>query len=130
MWNLETTSIETQPRCLYLLFTAFLEALPHLRLHVNLLDEDADSRSVIGSLLGLMEDPDPAVRIHLSQSVRFLLPESSGQSEQSSLSEVTQSCGRHSESFISSSFQSLKKKGKLNNINTNMIPSGIKGSFV
>lgn len=72
--------------CLPLL--AFLEALPHLRLHLNLLDEDADSRLVVGSLLGLMEDRDPAVRIRLSQSVRFLLPESAGQSEQSSLSEV------------------------------------------
>lgn len=71
-------------------FSAFLEALPHLCIHVNLLDEDADSRAVIGSLLGLMEDPDPEVRIRLSQSIRFLLPESSGQSEQSSLSEVSQ----------------------------------------
>lgn len=93
---LRTTAMETPPPCLCLLPSAFLEALPHLRLHVNLLDEDADSQSVIGSLLGLMEDPDPAVRIRLSQSVRFLLPESCGQSEQSSLSEVTSSSGRHS----------------------------------
>lgn len=40
-----------------------------------------------------MEDPDPAVRIRLSQSVRFLLPETTGHSEQASLSEVSHCCG-------------------------------------
>lgn len=113
---LRTTVMHSQPQCFCFPLSAFLGALPHLRLHVNLLDEDADSRSVIGSLLGLMEDPDPAVRIRLSQSVRFLLPESSGQSEQSSLSEVSSSWGRHScsdnHSFLLCFILFLKKKEK------------------
>ncbi|XP_058471109.1 serine/threonine-protein kinase ATR isoform X2 [Solea solea] len=67
---------------------AFLDALPHLCQHVNLTGGDSDSRAVLCALIGLMEDSDSAVRIHFSQSVRFLLTESTRNSEQSSLSEL------------------------------------------
>lgn len=69
---------------------AFLDALPHLCLHVNLVDEDSDSREVLSALIGLMEDSDPAVRKCFSQSVRFLLMESEINSGLSFLSEVSQ----------------------------------------
>lgn len=79
--------------CLFLLiyftFLAFLEALPHLCQHVNLVDGNSDSRAVLCALIGLMEDSDPAVRISFSQSVRFLLRETTRNSEHSSLSEVS-----------------------------------------
>ncbi|KAM3594960.1 uncharacterized protein V6R79_015962 [Siganus canaliculatus] len=67
---------------------AFLEALPHLCQHVNLSGDDADSREVFSALIGLMEDSDPVVRRHFSQSVRFLLTETTRNSEQSCLSEL------------------------------------------
>lgn len=77
----------------YLIFScillAFLEALPHLCQHVNLVGGDGDSRAVLCALIGLMEDSDPAVRISFSQSVRFLLTETSKNSEQDSLNEVS-----------------------------------------
>lgn len=85
--------IHTLHVTIYLPLLAFLEALPHLCLHINLFDGDSDSQSVISTLIGLMEDPDPAVRIRLSQSIRFLLPETTGHSEQSSLSEVSHPSG-------------------------------------
>nr|XP_020472290.1 serine/threonine-protein kinase ATR isoform X1 [Monopterus albus] len=66
---------------------AFLEALPHLCQHVNLSGGDSDSRAVLCALISLMEDSDPAVRIHFSQSVRFLLTVTGKHSEQDSLSE-------------------------------------------
>lgn len=69
-------------------FLAFLEALPHLCQHVNLVGGDSDSQAVLCALIGLIEDSDPAVRIRFSQSVRFLLTESTRNSEQGSLSEV------------------------------------------
>uniref|UniRef100_A0A7N8X5H1 Serine/threonine-protein kinase ATR n=1 Tax=Mastacembelus armatus TaxID=205130 RepID=A0A7N8X5H1_9TELE len=52
---------------------AFLEALPHLCQHVSLVGGDSDCQAVLCALIGLMEDSDPVVRIHFSQSVRFLL---------------------------------------------------------
>uniref|UniRef100_A0A8C4H2M5 Serine/threonine-protein kinase ATR n=1 Tax=Dicentrarchus labrax TaxID=13489 RepID=A0A8C4H2M5_DICLA len=67
---------------------AFLEALPHLCQHVNLAGGDSDSLAVLCALIGLMEDSDPVVRIRFSQSVRFLLTETSRNSEQGSLSEL------------------------------------------
>uniref|UniRef100_A0A4W6DTL7 Serine/threonine-protein kinase ATR n=1 Tax=Lates calcarifer TaxID=8187 RepID=A0A4W6DTL7_LATCA len=67
---------------------AFLEALPHLCQHVNLTGGDSDSRAVLCALIGLMEDSDPAVRIRFSQSVRFLLTETTRNSEQGTLSEL------------------------------------------
>ncbi|XP_032356106.1 serine/threonine-protein kinase ATR [Etheostoma spectabile] len=67
---------------------AFLEALPHLCQHVNLVGGDSDSQAVLFALIGLMEDSDPVVRIRFSQSVRFLLTETSRNSEQGSLSEL------------------------------------------
>lgn len=78
---------------IYFPFLAFLEALPHLCQHVNLVGGDGDSRAVLCALIGLMEDPDPVVRICFSQSVRFLLPETTRNSEQGSLSEVSNSSG-------------------------------------
>lgn len=69
---------------------AFLDALPHLCLHVNLVSEDSDSRKVLSALMGLMEDSDPAVRKCFSQSVRFLLMESERNSVPSFFSEVSQ----------------------------------------
>ncbi|KAF3845218.1 hypothetical protein F7725_008381, partial [Dissostichus mawsoni] len=66
---------------------AFLEALPHLCQHVNLVDGDSGSQEVLCALIGLMEDSDPVVRIRFSQSVRFLLTETTRNSEQGSLSE-------------------------------------------
>ncbi|MEQ2307392.1 hypothetical protein AMECASPLE_017722, partial [Ameca splendens] len=65
---------------------AFLEALPHLCQHVNLLA--ADSRAVLCALFGLLEDSDPAVRTRFSQSVRFLLTEPTKTSEQGTLNEL------------------------------------------
>ncbi|KAM7376136.1 hypothetical protein PAMP_005881 [Pampus punctatissimus] len=67
---------------------AFLEALPHLCQHVNLLGGDSDSRAVLCALIGLMDDSDPVVRTCFSQSVRFLLTEPPRNSEQDSLSEL------------------------------------------
>uniref|UniRef100_A0A8C3ATP9 Serine/threonine-protein kinase ATR n=1 Tax=Cyclopterus lumpus TaxID=8103 RepID=A0A8C3ATP9_CYCLU len=67
---------------------AFLEALPHLCQHVKLVGGDSDSQAVLCALIGLMEDSDPAVRTCFSQSVRFLLTETSRNSEQGSLSEL------------------------------------------
>lgn len=69
---------------------AFLDALPHLCLHVNLVNGDSDSREVLSALIGLMKDSDPAVRKCFSQSVRFLLMESERNSGLSFLSEVSQ----------------------------------------
>ncbi|XP_010789140.1 serine/threonine-protein kinase ATR-like, partial [Notothenia coriiceps] len=67
---------------------AFLEALPHLCQHVNLVDGDSGSQEVLCALIGLMEDSDPVVRIRFSQSVRFLLTETTRNSEQGSLNEL------------------------------------------
>ncbi|KAM6969300.1 serine/threonine-protein kinase ATR [Tautogolabrus adspersus] len=67
---------------------AFLEALPHLCQHVNLVGGDSDSRAVLCALIGLMEDSDPVTRIRFSQSVRFLLTETVRNSEQGSLNEL------------------------------------------
>eukprot|EP00064_Thunnus_orientalis_P014791 superscaffoldBa00002629_g14838 len=67
---------------------AFLEALPHLCQHVNLLGGDSDSRAVLCALIDLMEDSDPAVRTCFSRSVRFLLSDPTRNSEQGSLSEL------------------------------------------
>ncbi|XP_044230797.1 serine/threonine-protein kinase ATR [Thunnus albacares] len=67
---------------------AFLEALPHLCQHVNLLGGDSDSRAVLCALIDLMEDSDPAVRTCFSRSVRFLLTDPTRNSEQGSLSEL------------------------------------------
>ncbi|XP_056250377.1 serine/threonine-protein kinase ATR [Seriola aureovittata] len=67
---------------------AFLEALPHLCQHVNLIGGDSESRAVLCALLGLMEDSDPVVRICFGQSVRFLLTETNKNSEQGSLSDL------------------------------------------
>ncbi|XP_029349910.1 serine/threonine-protein kinase ATR [Echeneis naucrates] len=67
---------------------AFLEALPHLCQHVNLTGGDSDSRAVLCALTSLMEDSDPAVRIHFSQSVCFLLTETNRNSEQGSLTDL------------------------------------------
>uniref|UniRef100_A0A3Q1CTD3 Serine/threonine-protein kinase ATR n=1 Tax=Amphiprion ocellaris TaxID=80972 RepID=A0A3Q1CTD3_AMPOC len=67
---------------------AFLQALPHLCQHVNLTGGDNDSRAVLCVLIGLMEDSDQAVRIQFSQSVRFLLTETTQSSEQGSLNEL------------------------------------------
>uniref|UniRef100_A0A3B4FF58 Serine/threonine-protein kinase ATR n=1 Tax=Pundamilia nyererei TaxID=303518 RepID=A0A3B4FF58_9CICH len=67
---------------------AFLEALPHLCQHVNLTGADSDSRAVLCTLIGLMEDSDPVVRTRFSQSVRFLLAETTRNSEQGSLNEL------------------------------------------
>ncbi|KAM4723913.1 serine/threonine-protein kinase ATR [Anableps anableps] len=67
---------------------AFLEALPHLCQHVNLLGADSDSRAVLCALIGLIEDSDPTVRTRFSQSVRFLLTESTKNSEQGTLNEL------------------------------------------
>lgn len=69
---------------------AFLDALPHLCLHVNLVNGDNDSCEVLSALIGLMEDSDPVVRKCFSQSVRFLLMESERNSRLSFLSEVSQ----------------------------------------
>ncbi|XP_070697802.1 serine/threonine-protein kinase ATR [Pempheris klunzingeri] len=66
---------------------AFLEALPHLCQHVKLVAGESDSEAVLCALIGLLEDPDPEVRICFSQSVRFLLTETKN-SEQDSLSEL------------------------------------------
>lgn len=55
---------------------------------MNLSGGDSDSRAVLCALIGLMEDPDPLVRIRFSQSMRFLLTESATNSEQGALNEV------------------------------------------
>ncbi|XP_034530392.1 serine/threonine-protein kinase ATR [Notolabrus celidotus] len=67
---------------------AFLEALPHLCQHVNLSGGDSDSQAVLCALIGLMEDADPRIRTHFSQSVRFLLTETARNPEQGSLNEL------------------------------------------
>ncbi|CAN9502464.1 unnamed protein product [Ophioblennius macclurei] len=66
---------------------AFLEALPHLCQHVNLLGGDGDSRAVVHALIGLMEDSDSGVRTHFSQAVRSLVTQTRN-SEQSFLDEL------------------------------------------
>uniref|UniRef100_A0AAV2JJ36 Serine/threonine-protein kinase ATR n=1 Tax=Knipowitschia caucasica TaxID=637954 RepID=A0AAV2JJ36_KNICA len=71
---------------------AFLEALPHLCQHVSLSSGDSDSRAAASALVGLMEDPDPAVRASFGQSVRFLLTENGQVAEQNSLSELLVAC--------------------------------------
>lgn len=55
---------------------------------MNLIGGDSDARAVLCALIGLMEDSDPVVRTRFSQSVRFLLTETTRNSEQGSLSEV------------------------------------------
>lgn len=70
---------------------AFLDALPHLCLHVNLVSGDSDSRAALNALIGLMEDSDPVVRKSFSQSVRFLLMETERNPEQGFLREVSHS---------------------------------------
>uniref|UniRef100_A0A667ZE05 Serine/threonine-protein kinase ATR n=1 Tax=Myripristis murdjan TaxID=586833 RepID=A0A667ZE05_9TELE len=67
---------------------AFIEALPHLCQHVNLVGGDSDSRAALCALIGLMEDPDSQVRLRFSQSVRFLLTEPNPNPEQGLLSEL------------------------------------------
>ncbi|XP_076013772.1 serine/threonine-protein kinase ATR [Genypterus blacodes] len=67
---------------------AFLEALPHLCQHVNLVGGDSNSRAVLCALIGLIEDPDPQVRVCFSQSLRFLLTEHSTKTDQGSLCEL------------------------------------------
>ncbi|XP_041828514.1 serine/threonine-protein kinase ATR isoform X3 [Melanotaenia boesemani] len=67
---------------------AFLEAVPHLCQHVNLIGGDSDSRAVLCELVALMEDSDVAVRIRFSQSVRFLLTETTKNSDQGTLNEL------------------------------------------
>ncbi|XP_047467138.1 serine/threonine-protein kinase ATR [Mugil cephalus] len=67
---------------------AFLEGLPHLCKHVNLIGGDGDSQAVLCALIGLMEDSDPVVRIQFSQSLRFLLTENSKNAEQATLNEL------------------------------------------
>jgi len=71
---------------------AFVEALPHLCLHVKLVDGDSDSRAILAALIGLIEDPDPGVRTCFGQSVRFLLAEPAPCTEQGLVSEV---CAPH-----------------------------------
>uniref|UniRef100_A0A669AX27 Serine/threonine-protein kinase ATR n=1 Tax=Oreochromis niloticus TaxID=8128 RepID=A0A669AX27_ORENI len=73
---------------LYISLPAFLEALPHLCQHVNLTGADSDSRAILYALIGLMEDSDPVVRTCFSQSVRFLVTETTRNSEQGSLNEL------------------------------------------
>lgn len=70
---------------------AFLDALPHLCLHVDLVSGDSDSRAALSALIGLMGDSDPAVRKSFSQSVRFLLMETERNPEQCFLREVSHS---------------------------------------
>lgn len=74
-------------------FLAFLEALPHLCQHVSLVGGDSDSQAVLCALIGLMEDPNQAVRIRFSQSVRCLLTETARNSEQGPLNDVSNSAG-------------------------------------
>lgn len=59
-----------------------------------MLDGDSDSEAVVCALIGLMEDSDPVVRTRFSQSVRFLLTETTRNSEQGSLSEVSDPVAR------------------------------------
>lgn len=80
----------TDDLLIYFNAAAFLEALPHLCQHVNLTNEDADTREVLCALIGLMEDSDPAVRTHFSQSVRFLLTEPTHSSRSVCLNEVSE----------------------------------------
>ncbi|XP_030212900.1 serine/threonine-protein kinase ATR [Gadus morhua] len=54
---------------------AFVEALPHLSLHVKIVGGDSDSQAILSALIGLIEDPDPVVRTCFGQSVCFLLAE-------------------------------------------------------
>ncbi|KAK0130626.1 Serine/threonine-protein kinase atr [Merluccius polli] len=67
---------------------AFVEALPHLGLHVNLVGGDSDSQAILAALIGLIEDPDPVVRTCFGQSVRFLLAEPAASPEQGLVSEL------------------------------------------
>ncbi|XP_071768484.2 serine/threonine-protein kinase ATR [Centroberyx gerrardi] len=67
---------------------AFVEALPHLCQHVNLVGGDSDSQAILCALIGLLEDPDSLVRIRFGQSVRFLLGEPTPNPEQGPLSEL------------------------------------------
>ncbi|KAM8833099.1 serine/threonine-protein kinase ATR [Synchiropus picturatus] len=66
---------------------AFLEGLPHLCQHVNLVGQDSVSRAVLSSVFGLMEDSDPAVRTQFGQCVRFLLTEPTKSSQDQSFCE-------------------------------------------
>ncbi|KAM6912554.1 serine/threonine-protein kinase ATR isoform 1-T1 [Xenentodon cancila] len=75
----------------------FLEALPHLCQHVSLIGGDSDARAVLCALIGLMEDSDPAVRLRFSQSVRFLLRDTTKNSEEETLNELL--VGRLKEAF-------------------------------
>uniref|UniRef100_A0A672JHL5 Serine/threonine-protein kinase ATR n=1 Tax=Salarias fasciatus TaxID=181472 RepID=A0A672JHL5_SALFA len=74
-------------KCILVTRTAFLEALPHLCQHVNLIGGDGDSRAAVCALIGLMEDSDCGVRTSFSQSVRFLVTQTRT-SEQGSLDEL------------------------------------------
>ncbi|XP_056151597.1 serine/threonine-protein kinase ATR [Lampris incognitus] len=67
---------------------AFMEALPHLCQHVNLMDGGSSSHAVLSALIGLIEDPDPLVRTGFSKSVRFLLAELIPNPDQGFLSEL------------------------------------------
>lgn len=69
---------------------AFLDALPHLCLHVDLVSGDSDSRAALSALIGLMEDSDLVVRKSFSHSVRFLM-ETERNPEQCFLREVSHS---------------------------------------
>ncbi|TKS86901.1 Serine/threonine-protein kinase atr [Collichthys lucidus] len=107
---------------------AFLEALPHLCQHVKLTGEDSDARAVLCALIGLMEDSDVAVRISFSQSVRFLLTETTRNSEQGSLSELL--VARLKEAFNNAK---LKRDDELRNsliLTTGEIGRASQGSLV
>ncbi|XP_027130563.1 serine/threonine-protein kinase ATR [Larimichthys crocea] len=107
---------------------AFLEALPHLCQHVKLTGGDSDSRAVLCALIGLMEDSDVAVRISFSQSVRFLLTETTRNSEQGSLSELL--VARLKEAFNNAK---LKRDDELRNsliLTTGEIGRASQGSLV
>ncbi|TKS86882.1 Serine/threonine-protein kinase atr [Collichthys lucidus] len=107
---------------------AFLEALPHLCQHVKLTGGDSDSRAVLCALIGLMEDSDVAVRISFSQSVRFLLTETTRNSEQGSLNELL--VARLKEAFNNAK---LKRDDELRNsliLTTGEIGRASQGSLV
>lgn len=101
----DTTFTSVYYLLIYFTFLAFLEALPHLCQHVNLVGGDSDSRAVLYALIGLMEDSDPMVRIRFSQSVRFLLTETTRNSEHGSLNEVSISCCKTQVSVLYTQFQ-------------------------
>ncbi|XP_045063840.1 serine/threonine-protein kinase ATR isoform X2 [Coregonus clupeaformis] len=67
---------------------AFLEALPHLCQHVSLGGRDSDSLAILRDLIGLIEDSDPSVRTLFSQSVRFLLAETTSEPDQGPIREL------------------------------------------